>query len=89
VIRSAPSPFTGLLEGGGTVLARTVTALENVNKLLSPGERRRHRSDRRATSRRSRRPRPARRAADDLNRTINTANQAAREIAVLANAPRA
>ncbi len=35
VIKSAPSPFTGLLEGGGTVLARTVTALENVNKLLS------------------------------------------------------
>jgi phospholipid/cholesterol/gamma-HCH transport system substrate-binding protein len=36
IIRTAPSAFTGLLEGGGTVLARTVTALDNVNRLLSP-----------------------------------------------------
>lgn len=35
IIRSAPSAFTGLLEGGGTVLARTVTALDGINKLLS------------------------------------------------------
>lgn len=34
VIRTAPSAFAGLLEGGGTVLARTVTALDNINKLL-------------------------------------------------------
>lgn len=35
VIKTAPSAFAGLLEGGGTVLARTVTALDNVNRLLS------------------------------------------------------
>jgi phospholipid/cholesterol/gamma-HCH transport system substrate-binding protein len=35
VIRSTPSAFAGLLEGGGTVLQRTVDALDRVNLLLS------------------------------------------------------
>jgi phospholipid/cholesterol/gamma-HCH transport system substrate-binding protein len=35
VIRSAPSAFAGLLEGGGTVLQRTVEALNRVNRVLS------------------------------------------------------
>jgi len=34
-IRSTPSAFAGLLEGGGTVLQSTVNALERVNQLLS------------------------------------------------------
>jgi phospholipid/cholesterol/gamma-HCH transport system substrate-binding protein len=35
VIRSTPSAFAGLLEGGGTVLQRTVESLDRVNTLLS------------------------------------------------------
>lgn len=35
VIRSAPSSLDSLLEGGGTVLARTVEALDRVNRLMS------------------------------------------------------
>lgn len=35
IIRSTPSAFAGLLEGGGTVLQRTVDALDRVNLLLS------------------------------------------------------
>jgi phospholipid/cholesterol/gamma-HCH transport system substrate-binding protein len=35
VIRSTPSAFAGLLEGGGTVLQRTVESLDRVNLLLS------------------------------------------------------
>ena len=34
VIRSAPSSLDSLLEGGGTVLARTVEALDRVNRLM-------------------------------------------------------
>ncbi len=37
VIRSAPSSLDSLLEGGGTVLARTVDALDRVNRLMSDG----------------------------------------------------
>ena len=35
IIRSTPSAFAGLLEGGGTVLQRTVESLDRVNLLLS------------------------------------------------------
>ena len=35
IIRSTPSAFAGLLEGGGTVLQRTVDALDRVNLLLA------------------------------------------------------
>lgn len=35
-IRSRPSPFAGLLAGGGTILERTVEALENANNLIGP-----------------------------------------------------
>ncbi|MBE7218062.1 MAG: MCE family protein [Caulobacteraceae bacterium] len=35
VIRSAPSSLDSLLEGGGTVLARTVEALDRANRLMS------------------------------------------------------
>lgn len=85
VIRSAPSPFTGLLEGGGTVLARTVTALENVNKLLSADNI--AGISRTVDNVEAISADLARRQAllDDLQRTINTADQAAREIAQLAN----
>jgi phospholipid/cholesterol/gamma-HCH transport system substrate-binding protein len=35
VIRSAPSSLDSLLQGGGTVLARTVEALDRANRLMS------------------------------------------------------
>lgn len=35
LLRSQPSALSDLLEGGGTVLARTVEALDRVNKILS------------------------------------------------------
>lgn len=85
VIRSAPSPFTGLLEGGGTVLARTVTALENVNKLLSQGNidniNRTVANVEQITGDLAQREL----LLNDLERTLASADQAAREIAALAN----
>lgn len=85
VIRSAPSPFTGLLEGGGTVLARTVTALENVNKLLSPdniaGISRTVGNVEEITADLAQQDA----LLNDIQRTVDSADLAARQIAVLAN----
>jgi phospholipid/cholesterol/gamma-HCH transport system substrate-binding protein len=84
VIRSAPSPFTGLLEGGGTVLARTVQALENVNQLLSQDNIRRFSNTLGNVETIS--ADLARRQAllDSLQSTVESADRAAVEVAALA-----
>ena len=84
VIKSAPSPFTGLLEGGGTVLARTVQALENVNNLLSEENIRSLSGTLKNVEAISADLAQRRALLDDLQTTIRTADRTAAEITLLA-----
>jgi phospholipid/cholesterol/gamma-HCH transport system substrate-binding protein len=84
VIRSAPSAFTGLLEGGGTVLARTVTALDNVNRLLSPENITRLSATLENVQDVSADLAARERLLDNLDATIRSTNQTAIEVTALA-----